>query len=103
MARRIEAGRFREPVPDLMAHETFGEEYQIVEAVHMVLEKTPPELAADISDRGIVLTGGGALLTGLEQLLEERLGITTMTAEEPTTCVAVGTGKYIEVMNSIRD
>ena len=68
---------------------------QIVEAVHMVLEKTPPELAADISDRGIVLTGGGALLTGLEQLLEERLGITTMTAEEPTTCVAVGTGKYI--------
>ena len=76
---------------------------QIVEAVHMVLEKTPPELAADISDRGIVLTGGGALLTGLEQLLEERLGITTMTAEEPTTCVAVGTGKYIEVMNSIRD
>ena len=76
---------------------------QIVEAVHMVLERTPPELAADISDRGIVLTGGGALLTGLEQLLEERLGITTMTAEEPTTCVAVGTGKYIEVMNSIRD
>ena len=65
----------------------------------MVLEKTPPELAADISDRGIVLTGGGALLTGLEQLL----GITTMTAEEPTTCVAVGTGKYMEVMNSIRD
>ena len=53
--------------------------------------------------RGIVLTGGGALLTGLEQLLEERLGITTMTAEEPTTCVAVGTGKYMEVMNSIRD
>ena len=69
----------------------------------MVLEKTPPELAADISDRGIVLTGGGALLTGLEQLLEERLGITTMTAEVPTTCVAVGSGKYIEVMNSIRD
>ena len=62
MARRIEAGRIREPVPDLMAHETFGEKYQIVEAVHMVLEKTPPELAADISDRGIVLTGGGALL-----------------------------------------
>ena len=59
--------------------------------------------AREVADRGIVLTGGGALLTGLEQLLEERLGITTMTAEEPTTCVAVGTGKYIEVMNSIRD
>ena len=76
---------------------------QVVETVHMVLEKTPPELAADISDRGIVLTGGGALLHGLEQLLEERLGITTMTAEEPTTCVAVGTGRYIDFMNSMED
>lgn len=71
---------------------------QIVETVHSVLEKTPPELAADISDRGIVLTGGGALLHGLEQLLEEKTGITTMTAEDPTFCVAVGTGKYIEFL-----
>lgn len=71
---------------------------QIVDTVHNVLEKTPPELAADISDRGIVLTGGGALLHGLEQLLEEHTGITTMTAEDPMTAVAIGTGQYIEFL-----
>ena len=73
---------------------------QIVDAVHSVLEKTPPELAADISDRGIVLTGGGALLRGLEDLLEEKTGINTMTAEEPMTAVAIGTGKYIEFLSN---
>ena len=72
---------------------------QIVDAVHSVLERTPPELAADIADRGIVLTGGGALLHGLEDLLEENTGITTMTAEEPLTAVAIGTGKYIEFLS----
>jgi len=72
---------------------------QIVEAVHSVLEKTPPELAADIADRGIVLTGGGSLLNGLEALIEEKTGITTMTAEEPMTAVAIGTGKYIEFLS----
>ncbi len=70
----------------------------IVEAVHSVLEKTPPELAADVADRGIILTGGGALLRGLEELMEDRTGINTMTAEDPMTCVAVGTGKYVEFM-----
>ena len=73
---------------------------QICEAVHSVLERTPPELAADIADRGIVLTGGGALLHGLEELLEEKTGITTMTAEDPLRAVAIGTGKYIELLNS---
>lgn len=73
---------------------------QIVDAVHGVLEKTPPELAADISDRGIVLTGGGALLRGLEDLLEEKTGINTMTADEPMTAVAIGTGKYIEFLSN---
>ncbi|MBE5943847.1 MAG: MreB/Mrl family cell shape determining protein [Lachnospiraceae bacterium] len=72
---------------------------QIVDAVHSVLEKTPPELAADIADRGIVLTGGGSLLHGLEDLIEENTGITTMTAEEPLTAVAIGTGKYIEYLS----
>ena len=72
---------------------------QIVDAVHSVLEKTPPELAADIADRGIVLTGGGALLHGLEDLIEENTGITTMTAEQPLTAVAIGTGKYIEFLS----
>ena len=73
---------------------------QIVEAVHRVLEKTPPELAADVAERGIVLTGGGSLLRGLEQLMEERTGINTMTADDPMTCVAIGTGKYIEFLAS---
>ncbi len=71
---------------------------QIVEAVHGVLEKTPPELAADIADRGIVLTGGGSLLYGLEELIESKTNITTMTAEEPMTAVAIGTGKYVEFL-----
>mgnify|MGYP000904206668 FL=1 len=69
--------------------------YQIVDAVHNVLERTPPELAADISDRGIVLTGGGSLIQGLEELIEEKTGINTMTAEDPLTALAIVTGKYI--------
>ena len=76
---------------------------QIVEAVHSVLEKTPPELAADVADRGIVLTGGGALLRGLEELIESHTGINTMTAEDPMTCVAIGTGKYVEFLSGKRD
>ena len=72
---------------------------QIVEAVHTVLEKTPPELAADIADRGIVLTGGGSLLYGLEELIESKTGITTMTAEDPMTAVAIGTGRYVEFLS----
>lgn len=75
---------------------------QIVEAVHSVLEKTPPELAADIADRGIVLTGGGCLLYGIEQLIQEKTGITTMTAEDPMTAVAIGTGKFVEFLSGRR-
>ena len=73
--------------------------YQIVDAVHNVLERTPPELAADISDRGIVLTGGGSLIQGLEELIESKTGINTMPAEDPLTAVAIGTGKYIEFLS----
>lgn len=72
---------------------------QIIEAIHNVLELTPPELAADIADRGIVLTGGGALLYGLEDLIEEKTGINTMTAENTMRCVAIGTGKYVEMLS----
>ena len=72
---------------------------QIVEAVVAVLERTPPELSADILDRGIVLTGGGALLRGLEELIEERTGINTMTAEDPMQVVAIGTGQFVEFMS----
>jgi len=73
---------------------------QIIDSVHQVLEKTPPELAADIADRGIVLTGGGALLWGMEQLLEAKTGINTMTAENPMNCVAIGTGKFVEFLSN---
>ena len=69
---------------------------KIVEAIKETLERTPPELAADIFDRGIVMTGGGSLLNGLDQLIEEKTGITTMVAEDPLTAVAIGTGKFIE-------
>ena len=73
---------------------------QIVDSVHQVLEKTPPELAADIADRGIVLTVGGALLWGMEQLLEAKTGINTVTAENPMNCVAIGTGKFVEFLSN---
>ena len=62
------------------------------------MERTPPELAADIASRGIVLTGGGAMLRGLEELITEKTGINTMTAEDPMTAVAAGTGKYVDTM-----
>ena len=71
---------------------------QIVETVHGILEKTPPELAADIVDRGIVLTGGGALLHGMDTLIEQRTGVSTLTVQDAMSVVAVGTGKYAEVM-----
>ena len=76
---------------------------QIVEAVISVLEQTPPELSADILDRGIVLTGGGAMLRGLEELIEEKTGINTMTAEDPMKVVAIGTGQFVEFMSGKRD
>ena len=71
---------------------------EIVEAIHGVLERTPPELASDIYERGIVMTGGGSLLSGLDELIEEKTGINTTLAESPMTAVAVGTGKFIEFM-----
>lgn len=73
----------------------------IVDAVHSVLEKTPPELAADVAERGIILTGGGACLEGLEDVISEKTGIHTVTAEDPELAVAVGTGKYTEVMEKL--
>lgn len=68
----------------------------IAEAVHSVLENTPPELAADISDQGMVMTGGGSLLNGLNKLIQDRTGINVRIAEEPISCVAIGTGKSLE-------
>lgn len=68
---------------------------QIVVTAHNVMEKTPPELAADISDSGIIMTGGGSLLYGLDKRIEERLGIKVMVADEPLACVAKGTGSAL--------
>ncbi len=86
---RIGSEEIREALKDPVA--------QILEAVHSVLEKTPPELAADIMERGIVLTGGASLLDGMEELIEEKTGINTVTAENPIAAVAVGVGRYLEV------
>ncbi|MBP5154008.1 MAG: rod shape-determining protein [Lachnospiraceae bacterium] len=72
---------------------------QIVDTVHNVLERTPPELAADIYERGIVMTGGGSLLSGFDELIEEKTGINTIIAEDPMTCVAIGTGRFVEFMH----
>mgnify|MGYP000845648443 CR=1 FL=1 len=71
---------------------------RIVDAIKCTLEQTPPELAADIVDRGIVLTGGGALLHGMDTLIEQRTGVSTLTVQDAMSVVAVGTGKYAEVM-----
>jgi len=68
----------------------------IVEAVKVALENTPPELAADIVDRGIVLTGGGALLYKMDQVLRDATGLSVVVAENPLQCVALGTGRALE-------
>ncbi len=73
----------------------------IVDAVHSVLERTPPELAADISDKGIYMTGGGCLIDGLDRLLQEKTGINVMIAEDAISCVAKGTGKALDNLDSI--
>ncbi|MDA1477447.1 rod shape-determining protein [Bacillus changyiensis] len=70
--------------------------FAIVEAVKNTLEKTPPELAADIMDRGIVLTGGGALLRSLDKVISEETKMPVIVAEDPLDCVAIGTGKALE-------
>jgi rod shape-determining protein MreB len=73
----------------------------IVDSIHSVIEKTPPELAADISDSGIVMTGGGALLYGLDKLLSRKIGTPVKVAEDPISCVAIGTGKALEAMDAL--
>lgn len=73
----------------------------IVDAVHSVLEKTPPELAADISDKGIYMTGGGCLIDGLDKLLQEKTGINVMIAEDAISCVAIGTGKALDNLDNM--
>ena len=76
--------------------------YSIIGTIRGVLEKCPPELSADIVDKGMVLTGGGALVDGLAQLLTEETGIKTTVAENPLDCVALGTGKALSELNNLR-
>jgi len=73
--------------------------YQIVTAVKSALEQTPPELASDIAERGLVLTGGGALLSGLDRLLSEETGLPVLIADDPLTCVARGGGTALDIMD----
>jgi rod shape-determining protein MreB len=80
----------REPVADIVA------------AVRACLEKTPPELAADISDNGIVLTGGGALLRGLDALLHQETGLAIRATEDPLTCVARGAGTVLDQLDILK-
>jgi len=75
----------------------------IVEAVKITLERTPPELAADIVDRGIVLTGGGALLRNLDILLREETGLPVVVADDPLSCVVLGSGRALERLDIFRD
>jgi rod shape-determining protein MreB len=75
----------------------------IADAVHSVLERTPPELSADISDRGIVMAGGGSLLNGLDKLISKRTGIPVYVAEEAISCVAIGTGQALEHIDILQD
>lgn len=73
----------------------------VLEAVRVTLEKTPPELAADIIDQGITLTGGGALLRGLDKLISQETGMPVYVAENPLDCVAVGTGRVLENIDKL--
>jgi rod shape-determining protein MreB len=75
----------------------------IAECAHSVLEKTPPELAADISDKGILMTGGGSLLWGLDKFIQERTKVPVRVAEDSISCVALGTGKALQELDKLEE
>lgn len=85
---------------DEMKEALFEPVSSIIETIHMTLEQTPPELVSDIADRGVVMTGGGSLLNGLDKLISQKTGISAILAEDSITSVAIGTGKYIEYMTT---
>ena len=76
---------------------------RILEAVHMVLERTPPELVADISHNGIIMSGGGSLLWGLDKLVAKRTGISTAVVDDPLTCTVYGAGRMLKQLNDMQD
>jgi len=77
--------------------------HEIAECVHSVLEKTPPELAADISDKGILMTGGGSLLWGLDKFIQERTNVPVRVAEDAVSCVALGTGRALDFIEKLEE
>ena len=76
---------------------------RILETIHSVLESTPPELVADISTNGIVMTGGGSLIWGFDKLVESRTGIETHISDDAVSCVAYGTGKVLDWLNDMQE
>ena len=76
---------------------------RILESIHSVLERTPPELVADVSTNGIVMTGGGSLIYGFDKLIEAKTGIATRVADDAISCVAYGTGKSLDSINAMQD
>ena len=77
--------------------------YQVVESVRIALERTPPELASDIVDKGVFLAGGGALLRNLDVLLREETGLAVTLADDPLTAVVMGAGKVLDELSLLRD
>ncbi len=75
--------------------------FSIVDAIRGVLEVTPPELAADIMNQGMYLTGGGSLLEGMDRLVQERTGVPVTLAEDPLSCVVRGTGQILDSIDSM--
>ena len=75
----------------------------ILESIHLVLERTPPELVSDISQNGIIMSGGGSLLYGFDRLVEEDTGIRTLVVDDPVSCQAYGAGKMLHALNDMTD
>lgn len=75
----------------------------ILESIHAVLERTPPELVADVSTNGIMMTGGGSLVAGFDKLITSRTGIATSVAENAIACVAEGTGKSLDMITDMQE
>lgn len=92
---QITSGEIREALADPLS--------MVLDAIRTTLEKTPPELSADIIDHGITLTGGGALLRGLDHLIEKETGMPVHIAESPLDCVAMGTGRVLDDIDKLRD
>ena len=91
-------------ISDPEIHEAMSDPINtIIDGVRNALEQIPPELAADIVDRGIVITGGGALVRGLDKLLAEQTGLPVIIADDPLSCVALGSGRALEELDTMSD